>query len=131
MENVKKKAPKIMSKDEEITPRQSLTFKVYKFNHEIRDFEELLLDPDVKLKNLLDDDSVLLFVDPQHFRAWLWHGYNTTTRMKFILAKNAPAIRNKLGIAFKIVAVDQDNESQGFFSMLELAEESISREKNI
>ena len=120
-----------MSKEEEITPRQSLTIKVYKFNRVIRDFEELILDPDVKLKDLLVDDSILLFVDPQLFRAWFWYGSNITTRMKFLFAKNAPAIRNQLGIAFKTIFVDQDNESQGFFSMLESAEESISREKNI
>ena len=72
---------------------------------------------------MLDDDFVLLFVDPQHFRVWLWHGYNTTTRMKFIAAKRAPAIRDKHGIAFKITAVDQDNEAHGFLVMLGLAEE--------
>jgi len=96
---------------------------VYQFNDEIGDFEELIIDPDVQLKDLLDDDFVLLFVDPQHFRVWLWHGYNTTTRMKFIAAKMAPAIRDKHGIAFKITAVDQDNEAHGFLVMLGLAEE--------
>ena len=107
------------------------TIKVYKFNHKTRYFEELTLAPDVKLKDLLVDDSILLFVDPQHFKCWLWHGYNTTTRMKFMLAKNAPAILDKLGIAYKITSLDQGYEPQGFFSMLESAEESISREKNI
>ena len=96
---------------------------VYHFNDEIGDFEELMIDLDVQLKDLLDDDFILLFVDPLHFRVWLWHGYNTTTRVKFIAAKMAPAIRDKYGIAFKITAVDQDNEPQGFLSMIGLAEE--------
>ena len=120
-----------MSKDEDIAPRQSLTIKVYKFNYEIGAFEELTLDPDVKLKDLLVDDSILIFVDPRHSRAWLWHASNITTRMKFLLAKNAPAIMDKHDITYKITSVDQNYESQGFFSMLESAEESISREKNI
>jgi hypothetical protein len=112
-----------MSNEEGITGRQSQPITVYQFNDEIGDFEELIIDPDVQLKDLLDDDFVLLFVDPQHFRVWLWHGYNTTTRMKFIAAKMAPAIRDKHGIAFKITAVDQDNEAHGFLVMLGLAEE--------
>ncbi|MFX0011333.1 MAG: hypothetical protein ACFE9R_13535, partial [Candidatus Hermodarchaeota archaeon] len=112
-----------MVKQEEDIGRQSQPIIVYQFNDEIGDFEELIIDPDVQLKDLLDDDFVLLFVDPQHFRVWLWHGYNTTTRMKFIAAKMAPPIRDKHGIAFKITAVDQDNESHAFLVMLGLEEE--------
>ena len=112
-----------MAKKEEDIGRQSQPIIVYQFNDEIGDFEELIINPDVKLKDLLDDDFVLLFVDPQHFRVWLWHGYNTTTRMKFIAAKMAPPIRDKHGIAFKITAVDQDNESHAFLVMLGLEEE--------
>ena len=110
-------------KEEDIAIRQSQNITVYQFNDEISDFEELMIDPDVQLKDLLDDDFVLLFVDPQHFRVWLWHGYNTTTRMKFIAAKMAPPIRDKHGFAFKIAAVDQDNETHGFLIMIGLAEE--------
>ncbi|NHJ21320.1 MAG: hypothetical protein EAX91_10270 [Candidatus Lokiarchaeota archaeon] len=112
-----------MVKQEEDIGRQSQPIIVYQFNDEIGDFEELIIDPDVELKDLLDDDFVLLFVDPQHFRVWLWHGYNTTTRMKFIAAKMAPPIRDKHGIAFKITAVDQDNESHAFLVMLGLEKE--------
>jgi len=111
-------------KDSEDIPRRKVqTITVYQFNDEIGDFEELIIDPDLKLEDLLDDDFILLFVDPQHFRVWLWHGFNTTTRMKFIAAKMAPSIRDKHGIAFKITAVDQDNETQGFLIMIGLAEE--------
>ena len=110
-------------KEEDIATRQSQTITVYQFNDEIGDFEELLIDPDVQLKDLLDDDFILLFVDPQQFRVWLWHGYNTTTRMKFMAAKKAPSIRDKHGFAFRITAVDQDNEMHGFLVMIGLAEE--------
>ena len=109
--------------NEDPSRRKVQTITVYQFNDELGDFEELIIDPDIKLKDLLDDDFILLFVDPQHFRVWLWHGFNTTTRMKFISAKMAPAIRDRHGIAFKINAVDQDNETQGFLIMIGLAEE--------
>ncbi|MFX1287989.1 MAG: hypothetical protein ACFFFY_05450 [Promethearchaeota archaeon] len=108
---------------EDNAARQSQAITVYQFNDQLGDFEELIIDPSVQLKDLLDDDFVLLFVDPQHFRVWLWHGYNTTTRMKFIAAKMAPPIRDKHGIAFKITAVDQDNESHGFLVMIGLEKE--------
>ncbi len=110
-------------KEEDIPTRQSQSITVYQFNDQIGDFEELIIDPDVQLKDLLDDDFVLLFVDPQHFRVWLWHGYNTTTRMKFMAAKKAPAIRDKHGFAFRITAVDQNNEMHGFLVMIGLTEE--------
>jgi hypothetical protein len=110
-------------KEEDNAKKKSQNITVYQFNDEIGDFEELMIDPGIPLKDLLDDDFVLLFVDPQHFRVWLWHGYNTTTRMKFIAAKMAPPIRDKHGFAFKITAVDQDNEMHGFLVMIGLAEE--------
>ncbi|MFX0057884.1 MAG: hypothetical protein ACFE85_00235 [Candidatus Hodarchaeota archaeon] len=109
--------------DEETVERKKQNIVVYQFNDQIGDFEELIIDPTLEFKDLLDSDFILLFVDPQHYRVWLWHGYNTTTRMKFIAAKMAPPIRDKHGIAFKISAVDEDNESHAFKVMLGLVEE--------
>ena len=107
-----------MAKKEEDIGRQSQPIIVYQFNDEIGNFEELILEPNVQLKDLLDDDFILLFVDPEHYRVWLWHGYNTTTRTKFIAAKIVPSIRDKNGIEFKITAIDQDNEPHAFLGML-------------
>jgi len=122
-EEEKKEEEEEEEEEEESAPRRDQPNTVYQFNDEIGDFEELIIDPSIELKDLLDDDFVLLFVDPQHFRVWLWHGFNTTTRMKFIAAKMAPTIRDKHGIAFKITAVDQDNETHGFLVMIGLEEE--------
>ena len=60
-------------------------------------FEELILDPDVKSKDLLHNDHILLFIDPQHFKEWLWEGCNTTVRASPIAAKLALPIREKYG----------------------------------
>lgn len=116
-----KKDIKDKEKDEKKRVEQSII--VYQFNDQIGDFEELIIDPDISLVDLLDSDFILLFVDPQHYRVWLWHGFNTTTRMKFIAAKMAPPIRDKHGIAFKISAVDEENESNAFKVMLGLEKE--------
>ncbi len=110
-------------KEEEKVSRKEQTIIVYQFNDQIGDFDELIIDPEIELKDLLDDDFILLFIDPKHYRVWLWHGYNTTTRMKFIAAKMAAPIRDRHGIAFKITAVDQDNETIAFKVMLGLEEE--------
>lgn len=110
-------------KEQEKVGRQEQPIIVYQFNDQIGDFDELIIDPEIELKDLLDDDFILLFVAPKYYRVWLWHGYNTTTRMKFLAAKMAPTIRDRHGIAFKITAVDQDNETIAFKVMLGLEEE--------
>jgi len=60
-------------------------------------FEELILDPDVKSKDLLHNDHILLFIDPQHFNEWLWEGCNTTAKAKSVATKIALPIREKYG----------------------------------
>ncbi len=110
-------------KEEDKVRRKEQSIIVYQFNDQIGDFDELIIDPEIELKDLLDDDFILLFIDPKHYRVWLWHGYNTTTRMKFMAAKMAAPIRDRHGIAFKITAVDQDNETVAFKVMLGLEEE--------
>ena len=73
-------------------------------------FEELILDPDVKSKDLLHNDHILLFIDPQHFNEWLWEGCNTTVRAKSIAAKLALPIREKYGTNLPRASIILDNE---------------------
>jgi len=96
---------------------------IFQFNDQLGEFEELEIEPDIELVELLDPDFVLLFVDPKHFRVWIWHGSNTTTRMKFIAAKIAPTIRDRYGIGFRITAVDEGNETLGFKVIMGLEKE--------
>ena len=96
---------------------------VFQFNDQLGEFEELEIGDDLPLHELLDPDFILLFIDPEHYRVWIWHGSNTTTRMKFISAKLAPSIRDQYGIAFKIAAADDGNEGIGFKIMIGLEKE--------
>ena len=96
---------------------------IFQFNDQLGEFEELEVEQDIELVELLDPDFVLLFVDPKHFRVWIWHGSNTTTRMKFIAAKIAPTIRDRYGIGFRITAVDEGNETLGFKVIMGLEKE--------
>jgi hypothetical protein len=87
---------------------------VFHYNDELNEYQELEVEEGVEIKDLLDPDFILLFVDPKRYRIWIWHGSNTTTRMKFIAAKLAPSIRDQYGIGYKITAVDEGNETVGF-----------------
>ena len=92
--------------------------RIFQFNDQLAEYEQLELDEEVPLHELLDSDFILLFVDPDHYRVWIWQGSNTTTRMKFISAKIAPRIRDRYGIAYKISSVDEANETQAFKIMI-------------
>lgn len=87
---------------------------VFQFNDQLGDFEELEIEEGVPLHELFDSNFILLFIDHEHYRAWLWHGSNTTTRMKFIAAKIASKVRDKYGLGYRITAVDEGEEMTGF-----------------
>lgn len=87
---------------------------IFQFNEQLGEFEELEIEAGVSISDLLDPDFILLFIDHKHYRVWLWHGSDTTTRMKFIAAKLAPSIRDRYGLGYKITAVDEGNEVSGF-----------------
>ena len=120
-ENGEEKEKKVIK--EEIQEEIRKPMVIFQFNDQLGEFEELEFEQDIELVELLDPDFVLLFVDPKHFRVWIWHGSNTTTRMKFIAAKIAPTIRDRYGIRFKITAVDESNETLNFKVMMGLEKE--------
>ncbi|MFX1326099.1 MAG: hypothetical protein ACFE8N_14210, partial [Promethearchaeota archaeon] len=60
---------------------------VFQYNDELSEYQELEIEGDINVVDLLDPDFILLFIDPKRYRVWIWHGSNTTTRMKFIAAK--------------------------------------------
>ncbi len=100
--------------DDKFPEKEKEKITVFQYNDQLNEFQELELADDVQIHELLDPDFVLLFVDPSRYRVWIWHGSNTTTRMKFIAAKLAPSVRDRYGIGFKIGAVDEGNETLGF-----------------
>lgn len=93
---------------------------VYQLNDEIAAFEELDLDENVKLYELLDPSFILLFLDPEHYKAYIWQGSEVSIRMKFLSANLAASVRDKHGPAMKIVTQDEGNEDLGFKIMVGL-----------
>ncbi|MFX1279223.1 MAG: hypothetical protein ACFFA3_07380 [Promethearchaeota archaeon] len=109
--------------DDSIPEKADEKLIVFQYNDQLNEYQELEFDESVEISELLDPDFILLFVDPKKYRVWIWHGANTTTRMKFIAAKLAPSIRDRYGIGYKISAVDEDNETVGFNVMAGVEEE--------
>jgi len=75
------------------------------------------------LHTLLNSEKIFLFDDPKRDRVWIWHGANTTTRMKYYAKKLAPTVRERYGIGFKITPVDEGIEPLEFNIMVKLEEE--------
>ena len=105
--------------------------RIFEFNDVKGEFEELDIDPELPLYKLLDSDSILLFIDPKNNKAWIWIGNNTTTRMKFHAVFSSYSIRDSYAFGYKIVSVNEGDESREFKVMIglekkeELVEEKV------
>ena len=75
------------------------------------------------LFSILNAKKILFFLDSLNSTVWVWEGKNTNTKMKFIAARIASTIRDRYGITYKIMIIDQDNEPEKFMRMLELEKE--------
>ena len=87
---------------------------LYQFDNDTGGFEEVEIKENTPLFEILDSDKILLFVDQHDKRVWMWEGKNTSTRMKFISAQEAPNIRDKHDLAFTLSTVDDGDETAAF-----------------
>ena len=86
----------------------------YQFNKDLEEFEEVEVKENIPLFELLDSDKILLFVDKNDKKVWIWAGKNTSTRTKFIAAQEAPKIRDKYDMTFTVSSVDDGDETAAF-----------------
>ncbi len=87
---------------------------IYQFKKDFEGFEEFDHVENVPLFELLDSEKILLFVDMNNGKLWIWQGKNTSTKMKFISAQTATNIRDKLDVTFSISTVDDSQETAAF-----------------
>jgi hypothetical protein len=87
---------------------------VFQLNAILEKFDEVDTTPSTSLKELLYHDLVLSFVDPEHKAVWVWKGRGATTRMKFLAAQLAPTIRDRYGIDYTIISIDDGEEPSEF-----------------
>jgi len=67
----------------------------------------------------LDSKEILIFLEPNVSKMWIWQGSDTTVRKKFIANKKAETIRDKYGSGYKIEKVEEGSEPSDFKKMIE------------
>ena len=88
-------------------------FMLFEFDEGIEGFNEVKV-ADKEIGELLNSSLIYIIVNRYNKEIMIWHGSNTNIRMKFIATQEAPKIRDKYGIDFKILAVDEGDESSEF-----------------
>ena len=88
-------------------------FLLFEIDEENEDFREIK-DHDGAIHKIFDHFSIFIIVDPVDKEIWIWMGENVSIRKKFIATQNAPNIRDRYGVDFKIVTVDEGNEPPEF-----------------
>lgn len=88
-------------------------FLLFEIDEENEDFKEIK-GKDESIHTKFDPFSIFIIVDPLDKEIWLWIGENASIRKKFIATQKAPSIRDRYGVDFKIVTVDEGNEPLGF-----------------
>jgi hypothetical protein len=107
-------------REERTSDPRNLDFLVFRLNLQSEQFEELKLTNNDKVKNLLDHDVMLLFLDNLNSRVWIWEGKNTSPRMKFISAEAAHKIRDQHAFDYTITTIDDGDEPIEFKTILGL-----------
>ncbi len=89
---------------------QILIFEIDEENEDFREIKEI----DGAIHTIFKNFSIFIIVDSLDKEIWMWIGKNASIRKKFIATQNAPNIRDKYGIDFKIKTVDEGNEPPEF-----------------
>jgi len=97
-----------------ILDEQFLLFEIDEENEEFREIKDI----NGPIHTLLDSSSIFLIVDPIDKEIWIWNGKKAGIRKKFISSRDAPNIRDRYGVDFKIVAVDEGDEPSEFIEII-------------
>lgn len=99
-----------------ILEEQFLLFEIDEENEDFREIEDIEGD----IHTIFNSSSIFIIVDPIDKEIWIWMGKNASIRKKFIATQNAPNIRDKYGVDFKIVTVDEGSEPLEFIEIVGL-----------
>ena len=86
---------------------------IFEFDEGVESFQEIEF-ADKEIRELLNSNLIYIIVNRYNKEIWIWHGSNTNIRMKFIATQEAPKIRDQYGSDFKILAINEDDESSKF-----------------
>ena len=88
-------------------------FLLFEIDEENEDFREII-DIETSIHTLLVSSSIFLIIDFVDKKVWIWHGKNASIRKKIIATQNEANVRDRHGVDFKIVAVDEGGELSEF-----------------
>jgi hypothetical protein len=71
-----------------------------------------------KLKTELGPDRVLIIVNDDDRKIWLWKGAEAGVRKKFIAARQGQAVRSQRGLVYKVMSIDGGEEPDAFLALL-------------
>ncbi len=74
----------------------------------------------------LADDQVYLLIDHDKKHIFIWKGRSAPVRRKFISARAAQSMRNELGLTYKVISVEQGNETKAFGTLMKTLGSSSS-----
>jgi len=67
----------------------------------------------------LKSDRVVIVVDDDTEKIYIWKGSSAPVRLKFIAARQASAIRMQKGIEYKVISVDEGEELSDFLGLFD------------
>ena len=94
-------------------------FLLFEIDEENEEFIEIEVE-DGPIYTPLDSSSIFIIVDPINKTVWIYHGEKVSIRKKFIATQKAPNIRDRYGVDFKIIAVDEGSEPSEFKEVMSL-----------
>ncbi|MFX1563689.1 MAG: hypothetical protein ACFFDP_10345 [Promethearchaeota archaeon] len=71
-------------------------------------------------KTHMKSESVLIIIDDDERRIWIWKGDKAPVRRKFIAARRAAGIRDQRGLTYKIISEDYGQEDSDFLEAVGL-----------
>lgn len=71
-----------------------------------------------ELKTELNTERVLIIVDDDNRKIWLWKGAEAGVRKKFIAARQGQAVRSQRGLVYKVMSIDGGEEPDAFLTLL-------------
>jgi hypothetical protein len=71
-----------------------------------------------ELKTELGPERVLIIVNDDDRKIWLWKGAEAGVRKKFIAARQGQAVRSQRGLVYKVMSIDGGEEPDAFLSLL-------------
>ena len=84
-----------------------------------------------ELKTELNTERVLIIVDDDDRKIWLWKGAEAGVRKKFIAARQGQAVRSQRGLVYKVLSIDGGEEPDAFLALLGVKPKPAAPKKEV